>query len=213
MRIVAIATALALGLSATPAMAAPIIDFTGGFGGPVAGTTVFQTFDSLKAGSSIGTFANVYDVNSDKGARPAFGSTGNFAAVLGGGTYSVSFGPTDVFAFVLGSLDRYNQLTLKFADSTSRVYNGGEIVGGESYAAGNQAAASSNGTVSYTVNGGPAIIGAVFKSDTNSFEFDNLATGGPAVPEPATWGMMILGFGAIGAAMRRRRERNAGAIA
>ncbi len=26
-----------------------------------------------------------------------------------------------------------------------------------------------------------------------------------AVPEPATWGMMILGFGAIGAATRRRR--------
>ncbi len=26
-----------------------------------------------------------------------------------------------------------------------------------------------------------------------------------AVPEPATWGMMILGFGAMGAAMRRRR--------
>ena len=26
-----------------------------------------------------------------------------------------------------------------------------------------------------------------------------------AVPEPATWGMMIIGFGAIGAAMRRRR--------
>jgi hypothetical protein len=26
-----------------------------------------------------------------------------------------------------------------------------------------------------------------------------------AVPEPATWGMMILGFGAIGAAMRRRQ--------
>lgn len=28
-----------------------------------------------------------------------------------------------------------------------------------------------------------------------------------AVPEPATWGMMILGFGAIGAAMRMRRRR------
>ena len=26
-----------------------------------------------------------------------------------------------------------------------------------------------------------------------------------AVPEPATWGMMLLGFGALGAAMRRRR--------
>ncbi|MFT3978023.1 MAG: PEPxxWA-CTERM sorting domain-containing protein [Sphingomonas bacterium] len=30
----------------------------------------------------------------------------------------------------------------------------------------------------------------------------------PAVPEPATWGMMILGLGAIGATMRRRRKEN-----
>jgi hypothetical protein len=29
----------------------------------------------------------------------------------------------------------------------------------------------------------------------------------PAVPEPATWGMMILGFGAIGSAMRYRRTK------
>jgi hypothetical protein len=27
----------------------------------------------------------------------------------------------------------------------------------------------------------------------------------PAVPEPATWGMMLIGFGVVGAAMRRRR--------
>jgi PEP-CTERM motif len=27
---------------------------------------------------------------------------------------------------------------------------------------------------------------------------------GPAVPEPATWGMMLAGFGIVGAAMRRR---------
>ncbi|MBK6298156.1 MAG: PEP-CTERM sorting domain-containing protein [Sphingomonadales bacterium] len=31
-------------------------------------------------------------------------------------------------------------------------------------------------------------------------------TTGP-IPEPATWGMMILGFGVIGAAMRRRSYR------
>lgn len=30
----------------------------------------------------------------------------------------------------------------------------------------------------------------------------------PTVPEPATWGMMILGLGAIGATMRRRRKEN-----
>ena len=36
----------------------------------------------------------------------------------------------------------------------------------------------------------------------------NLSTRGlqPAVPEPATWALMILGFGVVGAALRRRRR-------
>jgi hypothetical protein len=33
----------------------------------------------------------------------------------------------------------------------------------------------------------------------------------PAVPEPATWSLMLLGFGAIGVAMRRRRRQLAAA--
>ena len=32
------------------------------------------------------------------------------------------------------------------------------------------------------------------------------------VPEPATWGMMLLGFGAAGTALRRSRRRNAGLL-
>ena len=31
--------------------------------------------------------------------------------------------------------------------------------------------------------------------------------GGGSVPEPATWAMMIAGFGVVGAAMRRRKVR------
>ena len=32
--------------------------------------------------------------------------------------------------------------------------------------------------------------------------------GAPGVPEPATWAMMLLGFGGIGFAMRRGRKQN-----
>lgn len=39
------------------------------------------------------------------------------------------------------------------------------------------------------------------------------ATFTPAVPEPATWALMIGGFGAIGATMRRRKSRVIGAFA
>ena len=38
----------------------------------------------------------------------------------------------------------------------------------------------------------------------DNFQFDVAGGGGGAVPEPASWAMMIAGFGLIGAAMRRR---------
>jgi hypothetical protein len=46
----------------------------------------------------------------------------------------------------------------------------------------------------------------------NSSGFSNavLYTPRPAVPEPATWAMMLLGFGGIGMAMRRNRSRRSG---
>jgi hypothetical protein len=67
-------------------------------------------------------------------------------------------------------------------------------------------------------NFGPATLGGAFENDgdfdgrTANFAFDVLNVGvatGPgagAVPEPATWGMMIAGFGMMGAAMRTRRR-------
>ena len=39
----------------------------------------------------------------------------------------------------------------------------------------------------------------------NDFVLDDISLSGAAVPEPATWAMMITGFGAAGAMMRRRR--------
>ena len=42
-------------------------------------------------------------------------------------------------------------------------------------------------------------------ADDNHDDLIIRATVSPAVPEPATWAMMLLGFGAAGFAMRRRR--------
>ena len=50
-----------------------------------------------------------------------------------------------------------------------------------------------------------------FEGPSGYFAFDDLAFGvappSGAVPEPATWALMLLGFGAIGGAMRRQRTR------
>ena len=43
-------------------------------------------------------------------------------------------------------------------------------------------------------------------TDFHPFGIDNINFTAGAVPEPGTWAMMLLGFGGIGMAMRRRRQ-------
>ncbi|MDO9432589.1 MAG: PEPxxWA-CTERM sorting domain-containing protein [Phenylobacterium sp.] len=45
-------------------------------------------------------------------------------------------------------------------------------------------------------------------SSGTSMNFDNFAGTISAVPEPATWAMMIIGFGAVGSMVRTSRRRN-----
>lgn len=57
-----------------------------------------------------------------------------------------------------------------------------------------------------------------FNGRTNAWAFDILNVSqatqvGGAVPEPATWAMMLLGFGAAGVSLRRQRRKAALAIA
>lgn len=71
------------------------------------------------------------------------------------------------------------------------------VTGGSGLFAGATGAFSNVGTVD--VRGGPpSRLALNFNGNINA----------PAVPEPATWVMMILGMGLIGAALRRRRALN-----
>lgn len=190
---------------AFPAQAAVTISYTGGVSALPAGLTVIQDFNSLAVGAPLGPFASVFGpAGAPNAATPAFNSSGNFGAVLGGGTYNVSFAPASIFSFVLGSLDTYNKLTLSFASGGPLVLSGAQIALGAT-ANGNQSLAVSNGRVTYSVGAlDPLITGATFQSTTDSMEFDDLAT--LAVPEPSTWLMMLMGFAAVGFSIRRKQN-------
>jgi PEP-CTERM motif len=53
-----------------------------------------------------------------------------------------------------------------------------------------------------TVFGAPNLTGAAIGTASTSF-----VTAAGAIPEPATWGMMLLGFGLVGTAIRARSRR------
>jgi PEP-CTERM motif len=65
-----------------------------------------------------------------------------------------------------------------------------------------------SGSVTFAVNTGDSFGFYVRSLDSGFGRADILVTGdlfaGGAVPEPATWAMMIIGFGLTGSAMRRR---------
>ena len=200
---------LALGALAlaVPAQAAVVVTFTPGVSALPVGASIFEDFEDEAVGASLGTNAAVFAGTGPTAARPAFGSTGNFGAVLGvpnDGEYIVNFAASSIFSFVLGSLDTYNTLELLLSDGSSEVFNGAGITQGL-LANGNQVNPNTNGRVTYSVvGGGPFIVGAEFRSTENSFEFDNLAIA--AIPEPSTWLMMLMGFAAVSFTMRRKQN-------
>lgn len=77
-----------------------------------------------------------------------------------------------------------------------------------------------NGAFCNWTAGGVTFAGTAYSIDfggtANQTGYDNITfgsdtPGGGTVPEPATWAMMILGFGLVGASMRRRRVTNVSA--
>jgi hypothetical protein len=118
-------------------------------------------------------------------------------------------------SFFVGTLDSYNIVDL--LDTAGNVigsYNGVQMYdqNGALPPTGNIASSAINRRITFTGTNGTTYGGIRFANSGKSnqaFEFDNVSFTAPvaaAVPEPATWAMMLIGFGAIGAAVRRRRN-------
>jgi hypothetical protein len=69
---------------------------------------------------------------------------------------------------------------------------------------GNGQGGPGNATAFYKIDAGSGIdkINLVYNASSNAVLYSTGTT--PGVPEPATWAMMITGFGLVGVAMRRR---------
>ena len=137
---------------------------------------------------------------------------GQYAAPFGDGTsyYTVGTlsqpesatltltGNNNYLGLYWGSIDSYNSITITDA-------NGSTVISSGTYpilnpANGNQGL---GGSAFVNIFDTSTITSITFSSNTQAFEFDNVSIA--AVPEPATWAMMILGFLGLGFMAYRRK--------
>jgi hypothetical protein len=205
LRLLALAATAATALVASSANAAVTFTFIPGGASPAGGYTVVDTFDNANGltGSNFQIKTPPADGN---GAPPANSIPAGTAylSVLGGGSATYTFtGDVSSFEFDWGSVDSYNTLTINSTGADPIVIPGLSF---PNAADGNQVDAGTNGLFRVAGTEGERFTSVTFSSSQNSFEVDNLAVG---VPEPASWALMILGFGGAGAALRGQRRRQA----
>lgn len=203
------------GVTAVPAYIGSVLAYSNDFGTP-ASTNLGTNYvaNSTKNGPDgtevVTTPGRVRTFSTDVGGQAAtpLGATGNFLAIGApstpkAGTFQISFTTgVNVISFLVGSLDEYNSIFLTFVGGApNEVYRGGQIIGKVDTDEGLGQA----GRVTYDF-GTQKLSSITFASDRAAFEIDDIVA---AAPEPATWLMMIAGFGFVGAALRRRRKATA----
>ena len=190
-------------VAVAPAMATVTISSVDG-SAPYGAPATFQ-FDSATPEYS-GTI--YYDSVGSLRAQPA-GSTGGYGAVGPGDAEASavldlsSFGPIQSISFLWGSIDDFNTLDVL---GTSAVFHGGDA--DLNPANGDQVAPGSNRLVTLTFSGDDIfnVTGLRFSATGNAFEFDNVNVTPAAVPEPASWALMLGGFALTGMALRGSRR-------
>lgn len=214
------APAYAVTITTTFAPGSPVLPFT------QAPTDYVQTFATAPAGgatyvpnvtlgeSTTGVVRTFQNNVAGQATRPAVVPGQGIYLAIGAGSASdpmpgsftvdlTATAPARVFSFVLGTLDAYNSVTLTFLNSASQTFTGGQILVGDENASTAVSLPPASGRVTYDFGTTDFLTSITFASTRRAFEIDSLAS---AAPEPAAWALMILGFGIVGSALRRRRR-------
>jgi hypothetical protein len=154
--------------------------------------------------------ATVQTGNNSLGVNPP-GDATSYMTVPGGSTATL-VAPGNLItglSFYMGSPDSFNSLTFFAGNTLVATLTASQFIGGYVIADGNQSIGQR-----VTINGlvGSGVTSVTWNSTSTAFEFDRVIATAAPVPEPATWGMMILGMGMVGLGLRMRR-RSAAALA
>ncbi len=181
------------GTAANAATNITAVDATAVYSGP---TPVFDFDGSTPAYSGGGVVTDVPGLH----VQPT-GSLGNFysagPSTSEPGTIDLGLSGLAWISFLWGSVDTYN--TLQLLDAGNNILD--TITGSQIQAGANGQTTS---LVTLNLTGDQSQVAKLWltSNGTNAFEIDNIAF--QAVPEPATWMMLILGMLGVGFAMRRR---------
>jgi hypothetical protein len=196
-----------------------LIDFEGLSGGTLVDTQYAGvTFGQTPGGRpQIDEFPWIFGYGASSGDQVLTGST------EGGNTFDTIAGITVAFSSGHNAVEFFFSDTAQLGDYPIVFYGlGGSVLGGltlpndgsvlpPGYAGGIFpppgtfplpglfVGFTSAGDDIYGIGIGPG------RATNDSFGIDDLRFSSNSVPEPATWGLMILGFGAAGSALRRRR--------
>lgn len=200
---------LALAAIATGAQATVHVSSTAyAIAAPAGASVVIDFDDPSYAGYSLsGSGYIIQTGNNGQGAAPAGGPSNALAdatkylSVYGGAVKLLGNAGYHVASLYWGSIDTYNSLGL--LDAAGNVFDTityATIAAGDN---GDQLSGNTNRRVD--ISSTQAIYGLQFRSTAAAFESDNVSFSG-AVPEPASWALLLGGFGAVGGAMRSRRK-------
>lgn len=225
MKIVSSAIAVALCVAATPAVAAVVIDAH-----PFANNAPDPTPQIHNSGNQTGTsvlgFTNPGNYSFTFTSPTVLKSNGNGHAMVessnGNGWHTLTLAPTPgpvppgtvaargftAIDFNLNAFNGHNALV----DIVLTLFSGGSVTINDVVANNGQNKYLIYGTageiftsIKFTAWKEASNVTAVDLADIRQVDINAVPIPAAPVPEPATWAMMISGFGLIGAGMRRKR--------